>query len=40
MEIEEKKQIILNLNQQLNQKSHALEEQLVKIDQAKRTDNI
>jgi hypothetical protein len=35
MEIKEKKQIILNLNRQLNQKSHALEEKLAKIDQAK-----
>jgi chromosome segregation ATPase len=35
MEIEEKKQIISNLNRQLNQKSCALEEKLAKIDQAK-----
>jgi chromosome segregation ATPase len=35
MEIEEKKQIISNLNRQLNEKSHALEEKLAKIDQAK-----
>jgi chromosome segregation ATPase len=35
MEIEEKKQIISNLNRQLNEKSCALEEKLAKIDQAK-----
>jgi hypothetical protein len=34
-EIEVKKQIILNLNRQLNQKSHRLEGKLAKIDQAK-----
>jgi chromosome segregation ATPase len=34
-EIEEKKQIILNLNRQLNQKSRRLEVKLAKIDQAK-----
>jgi hypothetical protein len=40
MEIEQKKQIISNLNRQLNQKSRALEEKLAKIDQAKCTDNV
>jgi hypothetical protein len=35
MEIRLKKEIISNLNQQLNQKSHALEEKLAKIDQTK-----
>jgi chromosome segregation ATPase len=35
MEIEEKKQIISNLNRQLSQKSHDLEEKLAKIDQTK-----
>jgi predicted RNase H-like nuclease (RuvC/YqgF family) len=39
MEIEEKKQIILNLNRQLNEKSLALEEKLAKIDRADRKDN-
>jgi hypothetical protein len=34
-EIEDKKQIILNLNRQLNQKSRRLEVKLAKIDQAK-----
>jgi chromosome segregation ATPase len=33
MEIEEKKQIISNLNRQLNHKSNALEEKLASIDQ-------
>jgi hypothetical protein len=33
VEIEEKKQIIFNLNRQLNQKSRALEEKLATIDQ-------
>jgi hypothetical protein len=39
MEIEEKRQIILNLNRQLNQKSHALEEKLAMINRADRKDD-
>jgi chromosome segregation ATPase len=39
-EIRLKKEIISNLDRQLNQKSHALEEKLAKIDQAKCTDNV